>query len=127
MIRLCLVKFSAINDTAYKNLIQIHDRVLYWETLIIAAEKDKYARLELQRSLETLSQSIENLSFGNDQEDILLPPNKKGFQEWVQKARILLSLSQYIQWKKVHSVSELEKCIDQILESMEMQMESTHD
>lgn len=112
---------------AYENPVQNHDRVLYWETLIKAAEGDQYDRLRLQRSLQTLSQSIEDLSCGNDPGVILLPTFKTGFQGWVQKVSILLPLSQYIQRKKVHSVSELEKCIDQILKSMEMQMESTHD
>jgi hypothetical protein len=112
---------------AYKSSNKKNDRVMYWETLIKAAEGDKYERLRLQRSLQTLSQSIEYLSFRNDQRVIFLPSCKTGLHKWVQKVSHFLQKSQFIYRKKVHSNSEMEKCIDQILKSMEMQMESTND
>lgn len=114
-------------NPAYKGSIKKNDRVMYWETLINAAEGDEYERLKLQRSLQNLSQSIENLSFRNDQSVIFLPSCKTGFHKWVQKASHFLQFSRLIYRNKVHSNSEMEKCIDQILKSMEMQMESTHD
>lgn len=111
----------------YENSKQKLDRVLYWETLIKAAEADQYDRIRLQRSLEILSQSIRDLSFTNDQVVILLPIKMTGFRGWIQQASYLLPLFRHNQQKKTHCVTELEIEIDQILKSMETQMESTYD
>ncbi|MHB8134958.1 MAG: hypothetical protein ACYDH1_12140 [Anaerolineaceae bacterium] len=112
---------------AYKSNNQNNDRVRYWDALIKAAEKDKYDRLRLQRNLQTLSQSLEDLSFRNDNAMILLPSLKRGYLGWVRKAGCLLPLLQRIQHKKAHNDPELYMCIDQILKSMENQMEGTND
>lgn len=114
-------------NPAYKISYQNNDRVRYWETLIKAAEKDKNDRLRLQSSLQTLFRSIEDLSFRNDKATIVLPSIKRGQLEWVRKAGYLLPLFQHMQHKKVHNDSELDKCIDQILKSMEDQLEGTND
>jgi len=112
---------------AYKSSYQKNDRVMYWEAQIKAAERDKYDRLRLQRSLQTIAQSIEDLFSRNDKAIILLPSIKRGCLEWVRKVNVFLPLFQHTQQKKAHHDSELEKCIDQILKSMENQMEETND
>lgn len=115
------------NNSAYKSSYKNNDRVRYWETLIKAAEGDKLDRLRLQRSLQTLSQSMEDISSGYDKVMIVLPPHKRCYLEWVRNAIGCLPLFQHILRKKVHTDSELEMYIDQILKSMENRMESAND
>lgn len=112
---------------AYTYLYKNNDRVRYWETLIKAAEGDQDDRLRLQRCLQTLALSMEDLSFKNDKEMILLPPYKSSPLEWVRKACINLPFYQHFHRRVKKSDSKLEKSIDQILKSMENQMERTND
>jgi len=112
---------------AYEKSNKNNDRVLFWETLIKAAETDRYHRMRLEHGLQTLSQSIDDLSFTNDQDIIHLPSMKTSLQGWVQKTYYLSPLYKHNQRRKTNSLSELETCVDQILKSMEMKMEGNHD
>ena len=75
---------------AHTSVDQKNDRVKYWETLIKAAEGDPYDRLRLQSSLQTLSQSIEDHYFRNDQGVILLP---NGFSRMASNNELFISIT----------------------------------
>ncbi len=129
---LFVIRFFPENDEylikpAYKNTFKNNDRVKYWETLIQAAESDQDDRLQLQRSLQSLALSMEDLNFKDDKEMILLPPYKRSPLEWFRKAWSRLPFFQRFSWRKVKSDSELEMSINKILKSMEDKMELTND
>lgn len=114
---------KAVNKNPYPE----DDRVRYWETLIRTAVGDKHERMRLQRSLQTLSQSIEDLSFGNTSPVMLLPTIKKSFQGWIRDTKYLSPFLRYILQNKRYRVSKLDMDIDHILKSMEQKMEGNHD
>ena len=113
--------------SAYQYSIQENDRVAYWETLLKSAIKSERDQLVLQRNLETLQRSISAQSIENDEEGFLIPPFKIGFQQRIQTVWKSLPLSKIGQRKGVHKATELEKCVDGILQSMETQLEIHHD
>ncbi|MCC6146695.1 MAG: hypothetical protein IT308_03930 [Anaerolineaceae bacterium] len=112
---------------AYENPNQNQDRILFWETLINAAETDQYDRLRLQRSLQTLSQSIGDISCNNEDSIIHLPLIKTGFRRWIQQTSYSMPIPRFVQRKKTQSDTELEKSIAQTLNAMERQIEINHD
>lgn len=112
---------------SYKKSNQKHDRVFDWETMIKGSKVNQYERLRLVHSLQTLSQSIEEFSFRNDQISILLPTHKTGIRGWIQQVNHCLLFPQHKQWKMNLHFSEMETKIEEILISMEKQMESNHE
>lgn len=114
--------------SAYQYSIQENDRVVYWETLLKSAEGNKSDRLMLQHNLETLQRSMSAQSIENDEEDFLIPPFKIGFRQRIQTVWKSLPLSKIDQRKgRVYQATELEKCVDGILQSMETQLEVHND
>lgn len=112
---------------AYKYTYKKNDRVRYWETLMIAAEKSPQDRLWLQHKLQALSQSIEDFSLRKNQGVILLPKCKTGLLRELKKMQYSFQLSLFIHQKSLLPSSELEICIDKIIESMEKQMENKNE
>ena len=113
--------------SAYRYSTQENDRVVYWETLLKSAIKSGNDQLVLQRNLETLQRSISGQSIGNDEEDVLLPPFKNGFQQRIQTVWNSLPFSKIGRRKEGHQATELEKSVGDILEFMETQLEIHHD
>jgi len=110
----------------FHNSIHENNRVAYWEALLKSAEESENDRLALQRKLGALNQSIGALAEGNNEEDILLPPSSKNFRRRIRVAWMSFSLSRLIQPKEVHEATELEKHVDIIVKSMEIQLEIHH-
>jgi len=111
----------------YRNSIQENDRVAHWGVLLESAEKSKKGRQALQHELEVLHRSTGALIEGNDEEDILLPPFGTGFRQRIRAGWMSFPLSRIIQPKEAHEPTELEKTVDLIVKSMEIQLERPHD
>ena len=112
---------------AYANSVPINDRVVYWETLLKSAEESEFDRLALQLELKALNLSVEALAEGNDAEDIRLPPYKRDICQWVRSKWINKTLSRILYHKDTPDFTELEKCVDSIVNSMETQLEIDHE
>src|SRR5690606_14974099 len=105
--------------SAYQYTVQENDRVAYWETLLKAAQKSERDQLALRRNLEALQRSINAQDSENDDERILMPPFKIGFQQRIQVVWRSLVLPR-MSWRKgALQATELEKSVDGILKSME--------
>jgi hypothetical protein len=112
---------------AYDNSVPINDRVVYWETLLKLAEESEIDRLVLQFELKALNPSIEAVAEGNDAEDIRLPPYKRDLCQWVWSIWITKILSRILHHKYTPEFTELEQCVDIIVNSMETQLEIDHE
>jgi len=113
--------------SAYQYTVQENDRVAYWETLLKAAQKSERDQLALRRNLEALQRSINAQDSENDDERILMPPFKIGFQQRIQVVWRSLVLPRMSRRKGALQATELEKSVDGILKSMETRLEIHHD
>lgn len=113
--------------SAYQYTVQENDRVAYWESLLKAAQKSERDQLALRRNLEVLQRSISAQFSETDEEGILMPPFKIGFRQRIQAVWKSLTLSRISQGKEAPRATELEKCVDDILKSMETILEIHHD
>lgn len=118
---------EGLHRLAYQSSIHENDQVAYWEALLKSAEESETDRLALQRKLVALNQSIGDLSEGNNEVDILLPPFRINFQRRIRMDWMSFSLSRLIQRKVAHEATELEKHVDIIVKSMETRLEVHHD
>lgn len=117
---------EGLDRLAYQSSIHENNRVAYWGGLLKSAEESENDRLALQRKLEALNRSIEALTEGNNEEDILLPPFRCNFQRRIWLAWMSFYLSRLIQRTVAHETTELEKHVDIIVKSMETQLEVHH-
>ncbi len=106
------------------DLPQLEDRVAYWQDLLHSAQEDAEARLALLQNLKNLRGSIDALVETNDRAEIILPPLKAGLRK---RRRLPASLERLWPKNGRPQESKLEQSINQILNSMETQMEMKND
>lgn len=111
---------------SYLNSNKIEDRVTYWKLKFQSADKNAYDRVSLQQNLEDLATSINDLIGNTEMYEISTPSLKtKPWQLILVKfmnlfERILPTGEEFLN-------SELERKLNQILDSMESLMEMQND
>lgn len=112
--------------SAYEDLPRSEDRLEYWERLLSSADSDVRNRSALQRSLESVAESIAALSEDDGQVKILLPQSDKHL--WNKFMMHWRRYSRKIQRLQSNSTqSELESSINRIIYEMESRLEVKND
>lgn len=101
---------------------KVENRVTYWKGKFQSADKDTYGRESLQQNLEDLVISNTNLH-GNMNGSEICKPNLKAKPWYLFLVKGLSLFKSKSQMSDSFSDSELERNLNQILDSMESQLE----
>ncbi len=112
--------------SAYSDLPHSEDRLEYWERLLSSAESDVQYRSSLQRSLESIAQTINALTEDNVQVKIVLPqPDKYPWKTIMTRWRRNVGRKRLMQTDRTYS--EFEFSINRIIHEMESRLEIKDD
>ncbi len=105
-------------------LPRAEDRVARWQALLDLAEQNEEARSILLQELKSLQQSTGLPVDETQPVEMSLPPVRKGFAGTIANSPILGRFQSRLGWRRS---SALEEWMDQVLNSMETQMEMKSD